>query len=98
MSYFVTYHWMWLAGAAVIGFGMGWIAMVQRGTGLSMLTLQIAAAILVLAIALSASHAVPGRYGYWLDLGLALLAAYFVGCAIGSRLRERVIWRSAPPA
>ncbi len=98
MSYFVTYHWMWLAGAALIGLGMGWIAMVQRGTGLTMLTLQIAAAILVLAIALSASHALPGRFGYWLDLGLAMLAAYFVGCAIGSWLRERVIWRSAPPA
>jgi len=98
MSYFVTYHWMWLAGAALIGLGMGWIAMVQRGTGLSMLTMQIAAAILVLAIASSVSRLLPGRFGYWLDLGLALLAAYFVGCAIGSWLRERVIWRSAPPA
>ena len=98
MSYFVTYHWMWLAGAALIGLGMGWIAMVQRGTGLSMLSMQIAAAILVLAIALSISRVLPGRYGYWLDLGLVMLAAYFVGCAIGSWLRERVIWRSAPPA
>ena len=98
MSYFVTYHWMWLAGAAVIGLGMGWIAMVQRGTGLSMLKMQIAAAILALALALSASRALPGRFGYWLDLGLAMLAVYFVGCALGSWLRERVIWRSAPPA
>jgi hypothetical protein len=98
MSYFVAYHWMWLAGAAVIGLGMGWIAIVQRGTGLSMLTMQIVAAVLVLAIVLSASHVVPGRFGYWLDLGLAVLAAYFVGCAIGSWLRERVIWRSAPRA
>jgi hypothetical protein len=98
MSYFVTYHWMWLAGAALIGLGMGWIAMVQRGTGLSMLSMQIAAAILVLAIALSISRVLPGRYGYWLDLGLVMLVAYFVGCAIGSWLRERVIWRSAPPA
>jgi hypothetical protein len=98
MSYFVTYHWMWLAGAAVVGLGMGWIAIVQRGTGLSMLTMRIVAAVLVLAIVLAASHVVPGRFGYWLDLGLAMLAAYFVGCAIGSWLRERVIWRSAPPA
>jgi hypothetical protein len=98
MSYFVTYHWMWLAGAAVIGLGMGWIAIVQRGTGLSMLTMQISAAILLFAIALSVSRALPGRFGYWLDLGLAMLSAYFVGCAIGSWLRERVVWRSAPPA
>ena len=97
MSYFVTYHWMWLVGAAVIGLAMGWIAIVQRGTGLSMLTMQIAAAILVLSIAL-VPRVLPGRFGYWLDLGLAMLAAYFVGCAVGSWLRERVIWRSAPPA
>ena len=111
MSYFVTFHWMWLVGAAVIGLGMGWIAIVQRGTGLSKRAMQIAAAVLVLAIALSAmhllpdwlgywlaTHLLPGRFGYWLDLGLAMLSVYFVSCAIGSWLRERVIWRSAPPA
>ena len=95
MSYFVTFHWLWLAGAAVIGLAMGWVAIVQRGTGLSKRALQIAAAVLVLAIALSATHLVPGRFGYWLDLGLAMLAVYFVGCAVGSWLRERVIWRTA---
>ena len=96
MGYFVTFHWMWLAGAALIGLAMGWISIVQRGTGLSKRAMQIAAAVLVIAIALSAAHVLPGRFGYWLDLGLVLLAAYFVGCAIGSWLRERVIWRSAP--
>jgi hypothetical protein len=95
MSYFVTYHWIWLAGAAVIGLAMGWIAIVQRGTGLSKRTMQIAAAVLVLAVALSAAHLLPGRFGYWLDLGLAMLAVYFVGCAVGSWLRERVVWRAA---
>ena len=96
MSYFVTFHWMWFAGAAVIGLAMGWIAIVQRGTGLTKRTMQIAAAALVLAIVLSAARLVPGRVGYWLDLGLAMLSVYFVGCAIGSWLRERMIWRSAP--
>jgi hypothetical protein len=95
MSYFVTYHWIWLAGAAVIGLAMGWIAIVQRGTGLSKRTMQIAAVVLVLLIALSAAHLLPGRFGYWLDLGLAMLAVYFVGCAVGSWLRERVVWRAA---
>ncbi len=97
MSYFVTFHWIWLAGAAVIGLGMGWIAIVQRGTGLSKRAMQIAAAVLVAAIVLSATHLLPGRFGYWLDLGLAMLAVYFVGCAIGSWLRERMVWRAAPP-
>ena len=97
MSYFVTFHWMWLASAAVIGLGMGWIAIVQRGTGLSKRAMQIAAAVLVAAIVVSAARLLPGRFGYWLDLGLAMLAAYFVGCAIGSWLRERMVWRAAPP-
>ncbi len=97
MSYFVTFHWIWLAGAAVIGLGMGWIAIVQRGTGLSKRAMQIAAAVLVAAIVLSATHLLPGRFGYWLDLGLAMLAVYFVSCAIGSWLRERMVWRAAPP-
>jgi hypothetical protein len=96
MSYFVTFHWMWFAGAVVIGLAMGWIAIVQRGTGLSKRAMQIGAAVLVLAVVLSAVRLLPGRFGYWLDLGLAMLSVYFVGCAIGSWLRERVIWRSAP--
>jgi hypothetical protein len=96
MSYFVTFHWMWFAGAVAIGFAMGWIAIAQRGTGLSKRAMQIAAAVLLLAVVLSAVRLLPGRFGYWLDLGLAMLSVYFVGCAIGSWLRERVIWRSTP--
>ena len=97
MGYFVTFHWIWLAGAALIGLGMGWIAIVQRGTGLTKRSMHVGAAVLAASIALSATHLLPGRFGYWLDLALAMLAAYFVGCAIGSWLRERVVWRAAPP-
>ena len=41
---------------------------------------------------------VPGRFGYWLDLGLLLFAAYLVGCAIGSWLRDRFMARQARPS
>ena len=98
MGYFITYHWAWLAGAAAIGLGAGWIAVVQRATGLSKRSMQIVAALLAIAVVLAAARLLPGRFGYWLDLGLALLAVYLVGCAVGSWLRERVIWRSAPPS
>lgn len=97
MGTFIAYHWMWLAGAAAIGLGTGWIAVVQRATGLSKRSMQMAAAVLAIAIALAAARTLPGRFGYWLDLGLALLAVYVAGCAVGSWLRERMIWRSAPP-
>lgn len=98
MVYLAQFHWGWLVGSAVIGLGMGWIAIVQRGTGLSRRGLQIAAAILAVVIVLAVSRLVPGRYGYWLDLGLAMLCAYFAGCALGSWLREWAIWRSPPVA
>jgi hypothetical protein len=39
---------------------------------------------------------VPGRFGYWLELGLVLFACYLVGCAIGSWLRDWVISRPRP--
>jgi len=49
------------------------------------------AALIVLAVA----HIVPGRPGYWLELGLIMLAPYLFGCAIGSWLRDWVLSRSA---
>jgi hypothetical protein len=39
---------------------------------------------------------IPGRPGYWLDLGLVMFAAYLVGCAVGSWLRDWVVSRHAP--
>ena len=41
---------------------------------------------------------VPGRPGYWLDLGLMMFALYLAGCAVGSWLRAWVISRSTPLA
>jgi hypothetical protein len=96
MAYLVGFHWGWLVAAAVIGLAMGWIAIVQRATGLSKRAMQIAAAVLVIAIGLSVSHQIPDRPGYWLDLGLSMLGVYLLGCAIGSWLRERVVWRTPP--
>jgi hypothetical protein len=41
---------------------------------------------------------VPGRIGYWLDLGLVMLAVYLLGCAIGAWLRDLLVadHRSVP--
>jgi hypothetical protein len=97
MGYLVAFHWAWLAAAAVMGLAMGWIAVVQRATGLTKRAMQVAAAMLIVAIGAAASRFVPGRPGYWLDLGLVMLGVYLAGCALGSWLRERLIWRSTPP-
>jgi hypothetical protein len=54
-------------------------------------------AVLVAALlGLAAAKIVPGRFGYWLELGLVLFACYLVGCAIGSWLRDWVISRPRP--
>jgi hypothetical protein len=59
----------------------------------------VARCLAVLAAALVAAalaRVVPGRAGYWLDLGLIMFGLYLVGCAIGSWLRDRVLSRNAP--
>ena len=35
MTAFLTFHWGWLTGAALLGLAMGWISVVQHGEGLS---------------------------------------------------------------
>ena len=40
MVYLVVFHWGWLAGALLLGFAMGWIAVVHRGRGVSNRTAQ----------------------------------------------------------
>jgi hypothetical protein len=54
----------------------------------------LAAALVAAALA----QLIPGRPGYWLDLGLTMFAVYLVGCAVGSWLRDRVLSRHAPAA
>jgi hypothetical protein len=98
MLYLAEFHWGWLAAAGVVGLLMGWAGVVQRGGGLSKRGLQGAAVILALAVACVFARIIPGRFGYWLDLGLIMFAVYLLGCAIGAWLRELLIadHRSAP--
>ena len=94
MAYFLTFHWGWLLGSLLLGLGMGWIAVVQHGDGLSNAALQrIALLLAVLAVA----RIIPGRPGYWLDLGLVMFVSYLIGCAVGSGLRDRFMVTHALP-
>src|ERR1700681_3447907 len=38
MAYLVTFHWGWLLTSLLLGFAMGWIAVVHRGPGVSKVT------------------------------------------------------------
>ena len=96
MAFLASFHWGFLLGAFLIGLAAGWIAVVHRGQGVSKVLARWLAAFAVVLIAASFSRIVPGRPGYWLDLGLILLACYLVGCTLGSALRDWVLSRSRP--
>ncbi|MGN6312011.1 MAG: hypothetical protein ACTHNN_20935 [Xanthobacteraceae bacterium] len=93
MTVLVTFHWGWLVGALLLGLAMGWISVVQHGEGLSKKTAQAIALVLAVVIGVAVARVVPGRFGYWLDLGLVMFAAYLIGCAVGSALRDRLVAR-----
>jgi hypothetical protein len=98
MTFLVTFHWGWLLASLLLGLAMGWIAVVQRGQGVSKKAARWLAVLAAALVAAALARAIPGRPGYWIDLGLVMLAAYLVGCAVGSWLRDRVLSRHAPAA
>src|SRR5581483_12059551 len=97
MIFLATFLWGWLIAALLFGLAMGWVAVVHRGQGVSRLVTRCLAALAAALVALALTRVVPGRPGYWLDLGLIIFALYLVGCAIGSWLRDRVVSASAQP-
>ena len=98
MVYLVTFHWGWLLASFLLGLAMGWIAVVHRAQGVSKVMARWLSALAVILVGLAAARIVPGRFGYWLDLGLVMFACYLVGGGIGAWLRDRVVARSMPPA
>jgi membrane protease YdiL (CAAX protease family) len=93
MMAMANFYGGWLLGALLLGFAAGWIAVVQRGEGLSRNAVMGLGGVAAVLVGLSLARIVPGRAGYWLDLFLVMMAAYLVGCAIGSWLRYRVVAR-----
>jgi hypothetical protein len=98
MAYLVTFHWGWLLASLLLGLAMGWIAVVHRGQGVSTATTRWFAGLAAALVAAALARAIPGRPGYWLDLGLMMFASYLAGCTVGSWLRDRVLSRNVPAA
>jgi hypothetical protein len=98
MVYLATFHWGWLLGSLLLGFAMGWIAVVQHGQGVSKVTSRWLAVLAAALVAAALAHVIPGRPGYWLDLGLVMFALYLAGCTVGSWLRAWVVSSHAPSA
>jgi hypothetical protein len=98
MAYLVTFHWGWLVGSLLLGLAAGWIAVVQRGQGVSKVTARWLSVLVAALVAVALARLVPGRPGYWLDLGLVMFALYLAGCTVGSWLRDWVVSRHRPAA
>ena len=98
MAYVAQFFWGWLVASLLLGFAMGWISVVQRGDGITGAPGRALWALVGVLLGLSIGRIVPGRFGYWLDLGLVMFGLYLAGCVIGSWLRARVLARAAPPA
>src|SRR5437868_3438229 len=98
MAYLATFFWGWLLASLLLGLAMGWISVVQHGAGVSKNKKRWLAALAVALVAAALSRIVPGRFGYWLDLGLIMFALYLAGCAVVSWLRDWVVSRSAAAA
>ena len=98
MVHVAQFFWGWLLASLLLGFAMGWISVVQRGDGVTGAPGRALWALVGVLLGLAIGRIVPGRFGYWLDLGLVMFALYLVGCTIGAWLRARVLARSTPPA
>ena len=98
MAYVAQYFWGWLLVALLLGFAMGWISVVQRGDGVTGAWGRALWALVGVLAALAIGRIVPGRAGYWIDLGLIMFGLYLAGCVAGSCLRAWVVARSTPPA
>jgi uncharacterized membrane protein YjjP (DUF1212 family) len=71
---------------------------VQRGQGVSKVTSRWLSVLVAALVAAALARLVPGRPGYWLDLGLIMFALYLAGCAVGSWLRDWALSRHTPAA
>jgi hypothetical protein len=91
MVYLATFHWGWLLASLLLGFAMGWIAVVHRGQGVSKRVAWGLAVLVAALVGAALARVVPGRPGYWLDLGLIMFALYLAGCTVGSWLRDWVL-------
>ena len=98
MAYLAAFHWGWLLASLLLGLAMGWIAVVHRGQGVSKRVSLYLAVLAAALVAVALAQVVPGRPGYWLDLGLLMFAGYLCGCAVGSWLRDWVLSRNPPRA
>ncbi len=97
MTYLIVFHWGWILASLGLGLITGWIAFAHEGGNASGRWLKWALALLAIGIVLSLARLIPGRAGYWLDLGLLMTIVFAIGAYAGGRLRALIAPPSALP-
>ena len=112
LSYMFLSNIIWNLFMGICGDKLGWRQTVAYvgGVGCAIATLLLyyipstfrshysLAVLVAVLVALALARVIPGRPGYWLDLGLVMFALYLVGCTVGSWLRDWVLSGHAPVA
>jgi predicted flap endonuclease-1-like 5' DNA nuclease len=83
MSYLIAWHWGWLIIALVIGGIVGFATFARPRERWVDAQVVVALLVFAAAILLALLRLVPGRPGYWLELGVLMVAAYLIGCFLG---------------
>ena len=65
MTYLATFHWGWLLAALLLGFCMGWIAVVHRGRGVSKVMTRWLAGLAVILVAVALATVRSRRSPFW---------------------------------
>jgi hypothetical protein len=89
MSYDVSFLWIWLALAALLGAAVGWRTEAPEPQA-PLFQGRFRAALIVLAAAFVAAfvHLFSGRFAFWLETAVLFAIVYLVGGFVGGALRR----------
>jgi predicted flap endonuclease-1-like 5' DNA nuclease len=89
MLYDISFLWIWLLLAFLLGGGVGWWTEVSGAQAPWFFGWFRSAVIAwLVGLVLAWLHWLPGRLGFWLESALLFFAFYVMGCLIGGLLRN----------
>ena len=87
MSYILFTFWPWALAALALGLIIGWITCTPASDDNFSGWPVWAAVLFVAGLFVAFFQWLPGRTGFWLETGLLLMGAYFLGCCAGCLLK-----------
>jgi hypothetical protein len=89
MFYDLSFLWIWLTIALLLGAAVGWGTAVSGAKAPWLFGwFRVALIAWLVGLALAGLQWLPGRPGFWLETALLFFAFYIVGYLIGGLLRD----------